>query len=261
MQTTYSINQSAAVQGMLVSDSLPRTVESCLAKEAITVGTGVVKVIGKDDQVRLAASNTGLITFAGDLITANVVNLKVNGSAIAPVTFLTDHATTMGLLAVAIAALTTYVSTCTVSAARVLTVNGIDDTDIAVTDIVVTAGATQTTGTFAAGTRDTTLVGVALLTQALEGGLPGTTTAPAYPAKSVVNVLRQGYVWVYSETAFNPDTDTLYMRWQDGGAGKAVGQFRNTTDSSTCYAVPGNFKVRSTLGAAGLMVLELNKPV
>jgi len=260
MQTTYSINQSVAMQGALVSDSQPRTIESCLAKEAITVGTGVIKVIGTDDQVRLPASNAGVLTFVADLITANVVNLKVNGSAISPVTFLTDNATTMGLLAVAIAAKTTYVSSAVVDSAHVITVNGVDDTDVLLTDIVVTSGATQTTGTFAAGTRDV-MFGVALRTQALEGGLPGTTTEPVYAAKSVVNVLRQGQAWVYCETAFNPDSDTLYMRWLDGGAGKAIGQLRNTSDSSTCFAVAGNFRVRSTLGAAGLMVLELNKPV
>jgi len=94
-------------------------------------------------------NNYGIITFAGNLVAGNVINLKVNGSAISPVTFLTDNATTMGLIASAIALKTTYVTSCAVTAAREITVNGVDGTDVLITNIVVTAGATQTTGSFA----------------------------------------------------------------------------------------------------------------
>lgn len=260
MQTNYDINQAVGMLGMLASDTAPRFIEGGIAKEAIGVGSGISKVIGSDDQVRLPAANQGKVTFDADFVASNVINMTVNGTAIAPVTYATSHANTLALVAAAIAAVTTYVASASATGAREITVNGIDDVDVAITAIVVTLGLSQANGTFTKGTRDK-LHGVAMLSQALEGNLPGVDTVPTVPAKSLVNVVRQGKVFVYFETAFNPDTDTLYCRFFDGGAGKAVGQFRNTDDSGTAFAVAGNFAVRSALSGAGIGVLELNRPV
>jgi len=260
MQTAYNISQAAALRGMLAYDTEFRHVESKIAKETIEVGLGVVKVVGDDDQVRLPAANKGVLTFDADLVSLNVINLKVNGSAIAPVTFLTDHATTMGLVATAIAAKTTYVSGASVTAARQITVTGVDNVDVLLTDIVVTLGVSQANGSFVQGTKDV-LYGLSLLTQVLESGLPGQDVVPAYAAKDVANILRRGTLWVYSETAFNPDSDTLYLRFLANGAGKEPGQFLNSSDSGKALAVTGNFAVKSILSGAGIMQLEINRPV
>ena len=258
-QLTYE-NQAAAIRGMLASDTENRSVESMVAKEIIPVGVGVSKVIGKDGQVRLPSANQGSLDFAGDLVTSNVINLKVNGSAISPVTFLTDHATTMGLIAAAIALKTTYVSAATVGTARQIVVKGLDDVDVLITDIVVTAGATQTTGAFTQGTRDN-LYGLALLTQILEGGLPGSNEVPSYAANDVVNTVIKGSVYCYFETAFNPDIDTLYLRFLAGSAATELpGNFRNTADSGKAIAVTGNVKVKQTISVAGIAIVEVNKP-
>jgi hypothetical protein len=108
---------------------------------------------------------------------------------------------------------------------------------------------------------DNDFFGVAHRSQALEGGLPNTTVDPVYPIKSLVNTLRRGSVWVYFETAFDPDSDTLYMRAVAGGAGEEPGQFRNDIDGGDAVAVTGNVVVRTTLAAAGLGAIEINKPL
>lgn len=108
---------------------------------------------------------------------------------------------------------------------------------------------------------DNDFYGVAHRTQALEGGLPNTDVEPSYPIKSLVNTLRRGGVWVYFETAFDPDSDTLYMRAVAGGAGELPGQFRNDADGGEAVAVAGNVEVKTTLAAAGLGILQINKPV
>lgn len=163
-QTAYNINQNAAMLGMSV-DSAYKHDESMIADEDITVGRGVTKVVGEDDQVQLPD----------------------------------------------------------------VTDNG--------------------------------LYGVALRTQALEGGLPNTTEEPYYPEKSVASIRRCGSIWVWFETSFDPDSDTLYMRAVAGGAGEVPGQFRNDADGGEAVAVTGNVAVKTTLAGAGLGVIEVNKPV
>ncbi|MCK5609867.1 hypothetical protein KAR91_48795 [Candidatus Pacearchaeota archaeon] len=366
-QSSYAINQNAAVLG-LVADSAFTNTDSKVAKGAIPVGRGVSKVFGISDQVRLPAANQGTLTFDADLITSNVVNLKVNGTAITAVTFATDHATTMALLAVEIAK-NVNVDTAVVSAARVITATSADEIVITLTEIVVTAGATQAGGVWAFGTHDA-LYGIARLSQALESGLPsrlttitrgslffdadlitsntidmtvngaaitqvtfatdhattmaliiaqillnanvayaildptdtnnrtiivtavlgvdlliagitvaagasqatgfwtgGTRSAtpvetdPVYPNLDVANILRKGPIWVYFETAFDPDSDTLYCRFITGSTTELIGQFRNDADSAKAFAVAGNIQVKSTLAAAGMGIIEINRPV
>lgn len=367
-QNSYGIDQAAASLGMVADSSYTNT-DSKIAKSVIPVGRGVSKVFGVDDQVRLPAANQGTVTFDADLLTANTIDLDVNGTSIDTVTFGTDHATTMALIAVEIAKHPSVLSA-TVSAARVITVIGIDSNVILITDIVVASGTTQANGTAALTTRDT-LYGIARLTQALEGGMPnglatinrgtiffdadlvasntidfdingssisqvtfssdhdttmaliiveillnanvaaavldaddtnnrtiiitailgvdlavtGITVAsgssqaigywtggtrsvvpsdnliPQYAINATANVLRRGPIWVYFETAFNPDSHTLYCRFIEGSSdNQYIGQFRNSNDSSKAFAVAGNFVVKSTLTAAGMGIIELNKP-
>ena len=257
-QTAYNINQNGAVLGMLADSAFKHT-ESKTAKGAIPVGRGVSKVIGSDTEVRLPAANQGVLVFAGDFVADNDIDLKINGVAITTVEWDTDQDTTLAALATEIQS-NADVATAEVTAARTITVTGVDETVISITDIVVTNGASQTTGTWTSGTQDA-LYGIAHLTQVLESGLPGQDTIPTYADKKSVNVLRRGAVHVQFETAFDPDTDTLYCRFIAGGATELIGQFRNDSDSGKALAVSGNFQVKTTLTAAGLGVIEINKPV
>lgn len=367
-QLVYPINSAVAQLGMVADASFTNT-DSKVVKNAVPVGRGVSKVFGEDDRVRLPAANRGTVTFDADLITANTIDMKVNGVAITQVTFATDHATTMALIAVEIAK-HPLVDTATVTAARVITVTSADEAVITITEIVVASGASQAGGVYAFTTRDT-LYGIARLSQALEGGLPSrfpiinrgtlvfdadlvtsntidmtvnavaitqvtfttdhvttmgliiaqiaananvasaildpndannrtiivtailgvdliiagitvaagasqatgywtggtrsatpTDTLPEYANNDVANILRKGPIWVYFETAFDPDSDTLYCRFIAGSAAtELIGQFRNDADSAKAFAVSGNLKVKTTLTAAGMGVIEINRPV
>jgi hypothetical protein len=258
-QTAYNQYQNESILGTPVNEDFGNENRvGRIVKDECFVGRGITKVIGKEGQVRNFANNQVKLVFAGDLVTSNTVNLKVNGSAITQQTFSSDHATTMAALAVKIAAKTTYVSAASVTSAREITITAVDNTILSLTEIVVAAGGSQTTGSQTDGTRDS-LLGVVLKSMSMEASM--SDVLPSYPANSVANIMKQGQVWVYFETAFNPDSDTLYVRFKDGGTGKGVGQFRNDTDSGTCAAVTGNFKVLSHLTGAGNGKLELNKPV
>lgn len=261
-QTSYNINQGAAILGMLADSGFKHT-EGKVAKGAIPVGRGVCKVIGKDDQVRLPAANQGSLVFDADFVTDNDIDLKINGVAITTVEFDTDHDTTVAALATEIAS-NADVDAAVVDPAdtdsRTIVVTGVDETIIEITDVAVTNGASQAGGTWTNGTRDT-LYGVAQLTQILESGLPGEDTDPEYADEDVVNVLRRGSIYVTFETAFDPDSDTLYCRFIAGGATELIGQFRNDTDSGKAFAVSGNVQVKSTLTSGGLGIVELNRPV
>lgn len=367
-QLVYPRDSAQAILGMVADASFTNT-DSKIAKGAIPVGRGVSKVFGSDTQARLPAANRGTLTFDADLVTSNTIDLKVNGVAITQVTFTTDHATTMALVAVEIAK-HFQVDTATVTAARVITVTSADEIVITLTEIVVAAGASQAGGVWAFTTRDT-LYGIARISQALEGGLPNrfpvinrgtlifdadlitsntidmtinavaitqvtfatdhattmgliiaqiaananvasaildpndannrtiivtailgvdlliagitvaagasqatgywtggtrsatpTDTLPEYTNNHVANILRKGPIWVYFETAFDPDSDTLYCRFIAGStATQLIGQFRNSADSAKAFAVAGNVVVKSTLTAAGMGVIEINRPV
>jgi len=88
------------------------------------------------------------LVFSGDLVTSNVINGKVNGSAITPITFDTTHAATMALIETAVEAKSGVVSaTIGGTGNRTLTVLFTDDTEGTLTDWVVTLGAGQVTAT------------------------------------------------------------------------------------------------------------------
>lgn len=86
------------------------------------------------------------LIFADDFVTGNKINLKVNGSSITEVEFTTDNATTMGLLATALEAKTAFINAATVSDDNEITINPIVGVSVIISDIVVSGGATQTTG-------------------------------------------------------------------------------------------------------------------
>lgn len=94
------------------------------------------------------------LTFVADLIADNVVNLNITHNevetAMTSITFLTDHETTMGLIADALEDIS-YIESAVVSATPFLEIDitCIDDRIISLTDILITLGAGQTTGTWA----------------------------------------------------------------------------------------------------------------
>lgn len=93
------------------------------------------------------------LTFDADLVTDNVINGKSGGVAIAPVTFATDHDTTMASIATAITTANAKIDTAAVTGgggSRVITVTSLEaEMNQPLTDWIVTLGATQSEATVA----------------------------------------------------------------------------------------------------------------
>jgi len=214
-------------------------------------------VYGLDDLVRLPAFNQGSLVFDADLVTSNTIDMDVNGTAMSQVTFATSHLNTMGLIITALEAMDDVQSAAldaTDTNNRTIIITGVDDTDIAVTSIVVAAGASQANGAYTKGTRDV-LYGIALHSFSLIADSDGVVS---YAINDPVNILRQGAVYVYSETAVL-SSDTVYCRHEVGGNGDLVGQFRNDSDSGKCFAVTGA-KFKESTTAPGIVKVEINFP-
>jgi len=83
------------------------------------------------------------------MVSSNVINGKVNGTAIAAVTYATDHATTMALIAVEIAK-NPNVASASVTATNVITVVAKypESANLALHEFVTTAGSTQCTWSY-----------------------------------------------------------------------------------------------------------------
>jgi len=89
-----------------------------------------------------------VLTFAWDLITDNVINMNVNGVAISPVTFASDNATTLALIATELETFAEIEWATAVGWSDLVNITPATATNdgVVITDIVVTAGSTQTTG-------------------------------------------------------------------------------------------------------------------
>lgn len=88
------------------------------------------------------------ITFDDDLVTDNVINMKVNGTSISPVTFAVSNANTLGLIATAITTASGAVRYAAATDTHVITVYPSNPTGVVgLTNIVVTAGASQAVAT------------------------------------------------------------------------------------------------------------------
>jgi len=239
-QLSYANTQAAFFAGMK-ADARFDEVESKKAEVAIPFGRGLCAESGDVDTVRLPKKDVATLVFAGDFVTSNTINLKVNGTAIAQVTFGTDHATTAGLLVAAIAALTGI--SCSLVAAdtnnRTFRIES-DGDAISVTDIVVAAGGGQTTGS-ATYSADDIFRGISLHTHNELG---------SYAIDDMVSVGRKVVAIVETSVAVNAD-EAAYVDLAGG-----IGKFTNVSTNN--MATGGYF--RSTVGAAGLAAVQINMP-
>lgn len=87
---------------------------------------------------------------------------------------------------------------------------------------------------------------------------PSVTSGPVYPQYAAVPLLRQGRIWVQSESAV-VDGAPVYARWQTGDGGTVKGQLGGVLDTTTVgnALLPGAVW-RGTYAAAGFAVVELN---
>lgn len=159
MQLSYSNVLTGLLPGMLAYglSGVESIFTYILAAGLSSLNFGLGVVRDSDGGVRLPRPDIGVVTFAGAFVASNVINLKVNGTAISPVTYNTNTDTTLGLVATAIEAIDGVASTDVDTSARSITVNMDSGESVAITDIVVTLGASQTTGSASYASTDTYL--------------------------------------------------------------------------------------------------------
>jgi len=250
-QTSYSRGMTASVAGQ-IADSMFTLKESKIALTDIPFGRGVVLADVLEDVCRLPLASEVDMLLDIDFEASNVINMKVNGTAIAPVTYATSHANTAGLLVTAIKALDA-VSECSVSG-RTFTIIT-DDSVATVTDFAVTGGTNQAVITSLTLDTNDVFHGVSVLTHNKE---QGSSSDAQYDAKDTASIMRKGKIWVNVEQAID-ETDAVYMRFIADGADKLPGYFRKDSDSDKAVLLTGvKFRKRTT--AAGLTILEINKP-
>jgi len=114
-----------------------------------TSKTTIYKIeLDKLSEAFIAPLKQGTVTLSTDLIASNVVAITVNGSVMAPVTFGTDHATTMAAVVTALKLLPTVATAS--YALDVITITPVDQRSGAIlTNCKVTAGSSQPTVTTA----------------------------------------------------------------------------------------------------------------
>jgi len=90
------------------------------------------------------------ITFSGDLVTANVVDMDVNGVAMTSETFATDNATTLTAIAAQLVTDFDEISSAVSDGTDTITVYALGlNASVVITDVLVTLGAWQVTATVA----------------------------------------------------------------------------------------------------------------
>lgn len=239
-QLVYTYFTPVASAGLKV-DLCYDYVISCRAFQDIYMGLGVAKVTGVDYQVRLPQQSFTTLVFSADLVASNVINGNVNGVAITPVVFTTNHLNTMGLIATAIQAADPNV-TATVGGAnnRTISIQAANGFPVNATTWVVTLGGSQATIAITNTTSDV-FYGIALRQQnKMNVYTPVGSGGPTpYYVDDCVPVETNGVVWVQPETAVSSD-GPVYWRFVDGGVGKARGQFRNDSDGGTAVLIPSN---------------------
>lgn len=261
-QTTYNADPDTAFAGMPVDAASDETLDTGFAIENLDFGVAAIRSDNSatPQGVRIARQNQALIVFSADLITANVINVTINGAAISPVTFATSHAATMAAVGAAIvaalAALATPITaTATVNGAsnRTLQIDAID-ASLSVTSAVVTAGASQATTTLTNQTSD--------LAKDFQGIVRQTSIPPrrtdglnGYGITDSVPVVRQGRIWVPISHDV-AEGDAVYIDYQSGHEG----QFTNQSTAPN-VSIP-NALFRGTYVASGLSLapLEVNLP-
>jgi len=260
MQLSYNMDMNQAIAGMPVDATFDaKAVESALAIEKLDFGFAAFKSTSSANPrgVRNPKRNAPVITYSADLVTSNVVNGFVNGVALAPRTFATDHLTTITAHAndiVAALLAQGIVATFALSGSNRIITFTVTDANVLFATFVVTAGASQATVTFSHGTSDTISRFAGILRYGVQQ--PRTSDGLAgYAPYDAVPVVRRGKIWV-PITSDVADGADAYVDMTSGNEGKL-------TDVTTApnFALTGvKFKGAWPTAGLGLAQVEMNLP-
>lgn len=248
-QLTYNYDMVIAQSGQK-ADSGFDNVLTYNAEENIQFGNGVVQGVAENGG-QLPKLNVAVLSFDADFVTANDIDLDVNGVAITTVPFNTNQATTLEDLRAELDSIENITAVSTDAREITLTGAGIV---VLLENIAVTNGASQANGS-ATYSNGQAFIGVALHDHAHEQDyLTGNAYFKQYEA---VSVMTQGRVYVYVEQDVAVG-DPVYLRVNAGGdADELPGQFRMDADGGDAMLLS---RVRWMKGAAadGFAVLEIN---
>jgi hypothetical protein len=125
------------------------TTNKTFASDNQTVVQDVVvyRPTNTSETFRLKCAGGASVVFAGDLVASNTINLNVNGVAMTEVTYASSNNNTLELIATQLATqFPTVVESAVRSGTRTVAITVRPGTEVVITDIVVAAGAGQTTG-------------------------------------------------------------------------------------------------------------------
>lgn len=240
-QTSYGTSMATGFAGLLATAEF-REVESSAAQVAIPFGRAVAADPGDVNKVHLPVRDVGTITNDADFSADNVITVTINGVACAPVTYGTSHAATCTALLAAIQANAQVTSASKSANGRVWTIesSGISITSLNMTISGGTYGGSAPAYDFITPQNDV-FRGISVHRN---------NVAAQYSVNDIVDVLRKGRIWVETAVAVTAD-DTAYVDIANG-----LGKLTNVSTNN--LATGGKF--RSTVGSAGLAVLEINLP-
>lgn len=248
--TKYQTNLDVAQAGQ-VATLEATNIKSRKAQDLIGFGRAVFTGLIPGVDVINPAVDIVTLAFYGVFVTDNVINMKVNGVAIAPVTFSVDAATTKALLIAAIDAIDGI--NATDDSADSILIKSSELGNVLVTDILVTLGATQTGHTIYYSS-SAVFEGVSILRHGQPIAIGGDD---AYQINDSINVLTKGVVWVKVTSSVSYGGDIHVAN--DTSDPSNQGTFQSTGG----IQVHGGKFVSSAVGtpsAPALAKIEINYP-
>jgi hypothetical protein len=270
-QNAYPVNMPLGIPGRIADCGFKNTL-SPMCLENIPAAVGVMKPLNLDYKIMLPRNDTASSVFSADLITGNIVNMTVNGVAIAAVAFDTFGNTldTMNQIALEISQIPTVASAVVGGVNnRTITIISNVGTATAVTVGTVTGGVSQATITTTASQSGTFFGIVQSIYNNMNTWIPyfgpnltlSSGMAQPYFGGQVAPTLTQGRIYVVPETLITSNSP-VYMRVAPNGLFTQNGAFRGDADGGTCVLIPATSAIwregNPTVGEVA--VIELNLP-
>jgi len=215
----------------------------CKDSNGLSFGQPVFGYVDDETGAYAYYNDTAKVAYDADFVTSNSIAFSVNGVAITPVVFATDHATTMAALIAAVEALTGVeaVLDSTDANGRTLLVRTRGAACTVVTTVTLGASQAVATITYASGQ---VFLGVAMFVQKEPVG---------YAQYEAVNIIAEGGVYVTpvgnveaNETAYVDNSGAGLGYFTNSAAGAQVGAVYRSTALSGALAklwVSGQYKM------------------
>lgn len=194
--------------------------EPYVAKSSLGFGKAAFGYKGDPDHAVDIETDSNTITYGGVFVTLNVINASINGNAIAPITFLDDQATTMGLL---IAALQELNADYIVSFSGLI-ITVITPGETCVLTSAITLGASQASVTIgtAVASADHVFLGPVIKAQKAPTSVAASETG--YVSGEELEVMRDGYLTVVVDAIANcKEHNPVYVIVTGADKGKFTG--------------------------------------